>query len=578
MSELKNPPRPKAYSYIRMSTEGQLQGDSLRRQTDRSRLYALEHGLDLDENTTFRDIGVSAFRGENLKQGALSLFKAAVLNKEIPHGSFLLVESLDRFSRDDVDFAVAEFLQLLRAGITIITLIDGRVFKPGQKDPMDLILSVLMLWRANNESKHKSDRLSQSWANKRAHAMDRKLTAACPAWLRLSPNKATFEVIPDRAAVIKSIFADSANGIGNYTITRRLNEKGVSSFARTTADGRTHRRGSDGWHISYVAKILNNPAVYGQFQPHRFDAAGKRVPDGAVLPDYFPVVVSEAMFMRAKHARRGRDFNDNKAPKGPKGNSFANLFSGLLTCAYCGSGMLFENKGLGPKGGTYLVCDRVKRGLDCRNSRWAYKDFEATFLLFVKELDLERILAPQPEPEDQNAITIEVLKGQLAVLRGYQEKTHQLFLQDGSEQSFVARKLSEYEAQIRQIESDLIKAQTTLAASKAATGQFDRNRDEIKTLIDRLQERTDEEIYKVRARIASSLQALVDDIWVVMGDDAMITDDGLPTDERGFIVQFKNGYCRSVHPRVPSDHEELLPTKTWHTDDVTWKPSNDELN
>src|SRR4051812_34660586 len=54
MSELKNLPRPKAYSYIRMSTEGQLQGDSLRRQTDRSRLYALEHGLELDEATTFR--------------------------------------------------------------------------------------------------------------------------------------------------------------------------------------------------------------------------------------------------------------------------------------------------------------------------------------------------------------------------------------------------------------------------------------------------------------------------------------------------------------------------------------------
>jgi DNA invertase Pin-like site-specific DNA recombinase len=219
MSELKNSSRPKAYSYIRMSTEGQLQGDSLRRQTDRSRLYALEHELDLDESTTFRDIGVSAFRGENLKQGALSRFKAAVLNKEIAQGSYLLVESLDRFSRDDVDIAVAEFFQLLRAGINIVTLIDGRVFSPRQKDPMDLILSVLMLWRANNESKHKSDRLSQSWANKRAHAMDRKLTAACPAWLQLSADKTKFDVMPDRAAVIKSIFADSANGIGNYTIT-----------------------------------------------------------------------------------------------------------------------------------------------------------------------------------------------------------------------------------------------------------------------------------------------------------------------------------------------------------------------
>src|SRR3954470_7299237 len=120
MSELKNP-QPKAYSYIRMSTEGQLQGDSLRRQTERSRLYALEHGLDLDETTTFRDIGVSAFRGENLKHGALSRFKEAVLNNQIPRGSYLLIESLDRFSRDDVDFAVTELLQLLHADINVVT-------------------------------------------------------------------------------------------------------------------------------------------------------------------------------------------------------------------------------------------------------------------------------------------------------------------------------------------------------------------------------------------------------------------------------------------------------------------------
>ena len=64
------------------------------RQTDRSRQYALEHVLDLDEATTFREIGVSAFRGENLRHGPLSRFKEAVLNKKIPQGSYLLVESL----------------------------------------------------------------------------------------------------------------------------------------------------------------------------------------------------------------------------------------------------------------------------------------------------------------------------------------------------------------------------------------------------------------------------------------------------------------------------------------------------
>lgn len=142
-------PRPKAFSYIRMSTEGQLKGDSLRRQVERSKQYAAEHGLDLDETTSFNDIGVSAFRGKNLKQGALSLFKEAVLTKKIAPGSYLLVESLDRFSRDEVVHAHTEFLQLIKAGITVVTLIDQRVFRPGKLDMMDLIMSLMTLARAN---------------------------------------------------------------------------------------------------------------------------------------------------------------------------------------------------------------------------------------------------------------------------------------------------------------------------------------------------------------------------------------------------------------------------------------------
>src|SRR4051794_37792533 len=189
MQPLSAAPRPKAFSYIRMSTEGQLKRDSLRRQVERSKQYAAEHGLDLDETTTFNDIGVSAFRGKNLKQGALSRFKEAVLTKKIAPGSYLLVESLDRFSRDEVAHAQSEFLQLIKSGINVVTLIDGRVFKPDHLDMTDLILSLVTLARANDESKHKSDRLSQSWANKRAHANQRKMTAMCPAWLRLLDDK-----------------------------------------------------------------------------------------------------------------------------------------------------------------------------------------------------------------------------------------------------------------------------------------------------------------------------------------------------------------------------------------------------
>ena len=62
-------PRPKAYSYVRMSTDRQLKGDSLRRQLEASAKYAMEHGLDLQTGRELQDIGVSGYDGANVETG-----------------------------------------------------------------------------------------------------------------------------------------------------------------------------------------------------------------------------------------------------------------------------------------------------------------------------------------------------------------------------------------------------------------------------------------------------------------------------------------------------------------------------
>ncbi|MGA2935987.1 MAG: recombinase family protein, partial [Syntrophobacteraceae bacterium] len=90
---------PKAYSYIRFSTPDQLNGDSLRRQLDLSKRYAAQHGLVLDENLNLQDLGLSAYHGEH-REGALGRFLELVKGSRISEGSVLLVESLDRLSRE----------------------------------------------------------------------------------------------------------------------------------------------------------------------------------------------------------------------------------------------------------------------------------------------------------------------------------------------------------------------------------------------------------------------------------------------------------------------------------------------
>ncbi|MAP11497.1 MAG: hypothetical protein CMQ61_05530 [Gammaproteobacteria bacterium] len=90
---------PRAYSYLRFSTPEQMSGDSMRRQASAAHRYALDHGLELDDAVSFRDLGVSAYRGKNATEGALRDFILAVDEGHIPRGSYLLVENLDRLSR-----------------------------------------------------------------------------------------------------------------------------------------------------------------------------------------------------------------------------------------------------------------------------------------------------------------------------------------------------------------------------------------------------------------------------------------------------------------------------------------------
>src|ERR1700730_8833613 len=87
-------PRSRAYSYLRFSTPEQERGDSLRRQTSMAEAYADNHGLELDARS-YRDLGVSAFRGANADTGMLGEFLELVRAKEIAPGSYLLVESMD---------------------------------------------------------------------------------------------------------------------------------------------------------------------------------------------------------------------------------------------------------------------------------------------------------------------------------------------------------------------------------------------------------------------------------------------------------------------------------------------------
>ena len=290
--------KPKAFSYLRFSTQNQIKGDSSRRQTEAAQAYAERHGLDLDDELTFRDLGVSAFRGANIVEGALGKFLEAVDSGKVQPGSYLLVENLDRLSRDKIMPALNRFSSLLEKGITVVTLSDGKCYDADSLNNLpDLMLSLLVMSRANEESELKSLRGKAAWKKKRERAAKegQPLTAKAPAWLQLRDGE--FKVIKDRAAVVQRIFHMALDGHGKEGIAYRLNKERVKPFGEK----------SNGWYPSYVRNILANEAVIGRFQPMR-DAwvGGKRrhEPDGDVIEGYYPAILDPEIFYRARRAPR----------------------------------------------------------------------------------------------------------------------------------------------------------------------------------------------------------------------------------------------------------------------------------
>jgi DNA invertase Pin-like site-specific DNA recombinase len=348
-------PKPKAYSYLRFSTPDQMKGDSFRRQTQQAKDYADRKGLTLDEHS-FEDLGISAYQGRNQEAGALKLFVEAVDNGVIESGSYLLVESLDRISRQSPRKASRVLEDICERGITLVTLFDGKEYDINalEKDPLTFILIVLIFQRANEESATKARRLRSAWENKRkkiANGEPIRLTSKGPKWLQPEPDGSGFEIIPERGEVVRRIFKLALEGNGKKPIAETLNRNNVPVFG----NGKQ-------WYSSYVAKILTNPATYGTLTPHSSNPNNSkdRKPQDSI-DGYFPAVIDRETFERAQALKDSRNPRRGKHSTSP----LQNVLGGLAVCPLCGSTMARVSKNVA-KGWVYLICQRAREGAGCQ--------------------------------------------------------------------------------------------------------------------------------------------------------------------------------------------------------------------
>ena len=400
-----------AFSYIRFSSEKQHLGDSLRRQLALAESYAASHNMVLDTDT-YRDMGISAFKGRNSVEGKLAMFLRAVDANVIPAQAYLLVESLDRLSRSDVDEALSLFLSIIKRGVTIVTVADGHEYSTEtiKRDRgISLIISITVMMRAHEESSLKSQRCTAAWQARTERGGI--LTKRCPSWIIHDNGK--WRIDRKRAAVVRRIFRMYLLGLGCYTIHRALNEAAVPVM-----------QSAKFWTHGIVTRILRNPAVYGTMER-------RNSPD---VENYYPAIVSRPDYERAQMLAKSRGSKGERHGVHP-----SNLFFGMSFCAGCGTRMHLVS-GVDEVYG--LMCGRANARAGCSATRVPSRAAEKALL---EELLAPKHLLPVVSPAWTEAIAaIKKLEAAQTNLQTKREKLIQLALAS-QHVAPVAKRIAEVE-------------------------------------------------------------------------------------------------------------------------------------
>jgi DNA invertase Pin-like site-specific DNA recombinase len=124
---------------------------------------------------------MSAFRGKNATKGALKVFLDACEQGHISRGSYLIIENLDRLTRDEIIEAIELFLSIIRHGITIVTLTPNREINKENLDFAALVIVIVELSRGHSESFIKSARTRANWDKRRKNVENEAFCKHRPA-------------------------------------------------------------------------------------------------------------------------------------------------------------------------------------------------------------------------------------------------------------------------------------------------------------------------------------------------------------------------------------------------------------
>jgi len=323
----------KCFSYVRWSSEKQTKSTSLSRQLKVAADFAEKRDLELVE---MLDDGVSAYKGKNVEKGKLGGFIAAVKDKRIPAGSWLVVENLDRISRQSAPKALAIFSDILDLGINIYTGMDNKVYTRDtiEDNSTDLLMPIFSFIRANDESKTKSNR---TFGNAEAiirkhnngerdadgHVLAIKSIGTNMWWSDCSDGYVKKHSTYFKIA--KKMLELGLSGMGIHSITKFLNEHYLDDAPITVAQTKNGK--PKGWHKSRVKTFLESVSLFGNKE---ITIKGVK----HIIKDYYPALCDEDTFYKLQAVKKA---NTSKQSSVKYSHMLTGL--GILKCAHCGDSM-----------------------------------------------------------------------------------------------------------------------------------------------------------------------------------------------------------------------------------------------
>jgi DNA invertase Pin-like site-specific DNA recombinase len=359
-----------AVRYARWSRGEQGRGETLHRQDREFKEFLRKHKLEpLPGYELPADDGVSGYNGDNIKRGSLADFLTLARSGQVPRGTVLVVENQDRLSRERTSVVLKLFQQLIESGVYIGDCFTDRIIdEKGLDDPMVLMMIVMGAARSNEYARTLGKRSHDNWEAKRRRAVEKKepMTKMCPWWLRLREDRSGYDVIEEKASIMRRIFELAALGKGCHAIVDMLEREGFSS---PTGKGRFHQ--------NVVIRWLKDKAVLGHGQPCVRESKHKSKAVGEAVEGYYPAIVGRETWDRVQAFVGSRNLRKGRPPKPTR----VNVFQGLLFDPdYKGAPYHIDLK----DGSDYrLLKSKYGRG----GSVISYEKLIEAFLLYVKEID-----------------------------------------------------------------------------------------------------------------------------------------------------------------------------------------------